>query len=346
MFTMEELIKITIVIPSYNRHKFLYRQIDYWKDYNATVIILDGSKSPLHLGQKERIPSNIQYHHLPISIEERLKFSSSLINTSFAVLLSDDEFFIPSALKNCIKEMEKDNSISVCKGLSVGFDHRFNKLKGYQVYEKLKSYKIDHKNPATRVNDHLGNYTMAVLWGLTRTEVFKKMLAAIGKGPFSTAAAVEMQCSIIGAWEGKIEIVNELMWLRSFENDNIWWSFGNLQFESWLKSEKHTSEVNSFISSIVNEINHFNVTEEDVKHSIRKALNSFAEISKVRSSLSMMINSLDKKVRFQLKKIIFFLFKKEFGLPFEIVIDKLENEGFLVDRKEVKKIIKIIQEFH
>lgn len=60
----------------------------------------------------------------------------------------------------------------------------------------------------------------------------------------------------------------------------------------------------------------------------------------------MMINSLDKKVRFQLKKIIFFLFKKEFGLPFEIVIDKLENEGFLVDRKEVKKIIKIIQEFH
>ena len=37
------LHKLTIVIISYNRHKYLKRTISYWQNYNAKVVVLDGS---------------------------------------------------------------------------------------------------------------------------------------------------------------------------------------------------------------------------------------------------------------------------------------------------------------
>ena len=82
---MKYLSKITIVIPSYNRPKYLIRQLHFWKAYNAQVIILDGSEQSWDINNDESIPNNIQYHHLPVSIEKRLSFIKTLIQTPYSV---------------------------------------------------------------------------------------------------------------------------------------------------------------------------------------------------------------------------------------------------------------------
>ena len=37
------LNKLTILIPTYNRGKYLKQTIKYWSDYNVKLIVLDGS---------------------------------------------------------------------------------------------------------------------------------------------------------------------------------------------------------------------------------------------------------------------------------------------------------------
>ena len=41
------LKKLTIVIFSYNRHKYLKQTIKYWLDYNINLVVLDGSDERL-----------------------------------------------------------------------------------------------------------------------------------------------------------------------------------------------------------------------------------------------------------------------------------------------------------
>ena len=41
------LKKLTIVIFTYNRHKYLKRTVKYWLNYNIKLLILDGSQVKL-----------------------------------------------------------------------------------------------------------------------------------------------------------------------------------------------------------------------------------------------------------------------------------------------------------
>ena len=41
------LSKITIVIPSYERQKYLIKKIKYWSNFEVDVHIVDGSDKPL-----------------------------------------------------------------------------------------------------------------------------------------------------------------------------------------------------------------------------------------------------------------------------------------------------------
>ena len=44
---MSVLEKLSIVIPTYDRHDFVRRQISYWSSSPVTIHIVDGSPDPL-----------------------------------------------------------------------------------------------------------------------------------------------------------------------------------------------------------------------------------------------------------------------------------------------------------
>ena len=90
--------KLTIVIPTYNRHPYLIRSINYWSlvlnQYQEfTLLILDGRKK---LDYQKYFHESITYFHNPVSVHERLQ-AGEMINTDMVVMISDDEFLLPSA---------------------------------------------------------------------------------------------------------------------------------------------------------------------------------------------------------------------------------------------------------
>ena len=113
------LEKLTIVIFSYNRHKYLKRTIKYWSDYNVKLLVLDGSDIKLEdpcLNIK-----NIRYIYGPKDLYGRVLSSINYIDTEFMMLACDDEFYLPSALSTCIEFLSKESSFLVVEDAQLGF---------------------------------------------------------------------------------------------------------------------------------------------------------------------------------------------------------------------------------
>jgi glycosyltransferase domain-containing protein len=110
------LSRLTVVIPTISRPEFVKRQILFWSHFDAEVRILDGAATPIDLSQFVAIPSNIQYLHEPRRFNERLSNAWRHVNTEFACLLPDDEFFLPSGLAASLKKLDENPTITGCVG--------------------------------------------------------------------------------------------------------------------------------------------------------------------------------------------------------------------------------------
>ena len=220
---MSLLSKLSIVIPTFNRPEFLIRSISYWSDYDMTVHILDGAKVPLDDKLISGFKSNINYHHMPIDLMQRLNSSIEFIGTDYSMLVADDEFFISSALESCIEELENDHEIVSCMGSAISFRVEDNIVVGNIIYPALSKHSLMQDNSLERSIFHMSNYVPSSIYSVMRSNVWKKSIrsASVKNYEVFVKAIGELQFEITSSYLGKSKIINELMWLRSFENEPI-----------------------------------------------------------------------------------------------------------------------------
>ena len=267
-----QLKNLTIIIPSFNRPKELQKQIPFWGNTDANVIILDGSETSLTI--EKPLPENISYHYLPISLNERIAYSHSLVKTRFVVILADDEIFLPSALNDSIKFLENNPDYSSCKGLCVSFRKNYfsSQLEGNFEYPDLRNHVIKSNTPCKRVTEHLTDYKTASVYAVHRQDVYKKICEVFSLGRhYSAAASYEIQISIVVAWIGKIKVLDQLMWLRNVENPSTSWDNTLLAPWVWIKDPKYSKEIEQF----ANDFEEVFSNNPDIKVCVQKALNIY-----------------------------------------------------------------------
>jgi glycosyltransferase domain-containing protein len=245
---------LTIVVPTYNRQKFAIRQMNYWKEYSAQLIILDGSEFSISKGYIDNLPINITYYHTPIPLEKRLFKSVELVKTKYAMLLGDDEFYIPSAVNECIDELEKDVNIVSCMGLAARFwTVSNNKVLGGGIYERLLGYKVDQNSASERVLYHMGNYVCSSVYGVLRANVWKNNMLLISDTIFTTPVITELQFEMGTCIQGKSKVIDKLMWLRSGENPPVSTKNWNrdIDFLVWYKNKIYKDELKALIGTFL-----------------------------------------------------------------------------------------------
>jgi glycosyltransferase domain-containing protein len=346
---VNNLAELTVVIPTFERQEFLERQVQFWKKTEARVEILDGSlKRWGHDAQLVGI-KNISYWHLPVTIEQRLLHVIDRIQTRYSVLLSDDEFFVVSALQNCLEELNTNSDIVACKGLAIGFAVTNRGIDWSVTYPTMKDYAIDQGDPRSRMMYHMKRYEMATLWAVMRADVFKRTLRAMAAGPFRSAAAGEIQTSLITAWSGKCKVTNEVMWLRSYENENIWWKSGKTPFHEWYVDPANLDEVQSFLRTIVESLEGAGAEDAEVYGAVTVALEAYVDscsthgTKRLRTALLRLLpNSLRKSI-LDLKKRL-----KGQNKPraLSTIVEEFRLSGVTVDHSQLTSIAGIVEQFH
>ena len=100
--------EITVVILSRGRESQLRRSVEYWNQTQLRVVILHNTLSPLPANIFE---SNVAYVVSPTDFASRSKIASGMIQTKYAVLCSDDELLLPSALGRMGQYLEDHKEI-------------------------------------------------------------------------------------------------------------------------------------------------------------------------------------------------------------------------------------------
>jgi glycosyltransferase domain-containing protein len=246
--------KLTIIIPTYKRHAFVIRAMQYWSGKGAKIIFIDGSKTPLRSTFLNHAESNIRYIHKPTGLYERLFLAISLIDTEYVMLGCDDEFYIPSALNSCLVKLSLDAKLVACSGRAVGFNWSNNSVVGYNVYHKLKDLILNDTSPMNRLIKHFSNYVPAHTYSVCRTSIWKVAAQSTFSKEFKFFAAFELQLEFILTYAGKTIVIPELMWMRSGECPPQYGTshsiIPSLTFFNWWFDEKNKKEKEDFVDRI------------------------------------------------------------------------------------------------
>lgn len=276
-----DLINLTIIIPSYGRHNYILRQIVYWANTSAKVLIVDGSEYPL---DKEVIDElslyeNIKYIHEQKSLNERLKIAADLISTPYSVLCGDDEFLIRSGVYSAIKKLESNNALSACIGQSLFFYRNPSLAKIlYRKGYPHNGHQLAMGNASERMVCAMHAYNAATCYSVQRTDSWR---SSWGKTIHRNFIGIsELQQALVTYIYGKFDYVEDLYWLRSTENKPVdikgKWEVKRITFDDWWIRVKYQQERDDVISSIADEIISIEgVSKNEAQVMVTKALHAY-----------------------------------------------------------------------
>jgi glycosyltransferase domain-containing protein len=215
MINMSNLKRLTLVVPPFKRQDFALRLMNYWNDKGPEVIILDGSPDPIETALLSKFDPRLRYIHKPVCLYERLAIALNLVNTDYVALAGDDEFYVPSAIESCIRELDSQPSFVACCGRAIGFSYKNNLVLGVPQYSSFENYTLDLDGPEKRLIKHMRQYAPSLIYAVCKTEPWRMSFKHILKCEFSFFASGEVQFEMLMSYAGKSKVIPELMWLRS-----------------------------------------------------------------------------------------------------------------------------------
>ena len=354
---MSLLSKLSIVIPTYNRQSYALRNMGYWSKYDVKVHVLDGSIEAIPSKYISRMGSNIHYHHLPISIGERLVYAGNLKTSEYIILSGDDEFFIPSALSTCIDELENDKSLVSCMGRCMWFNHHEGALRTDLIYKNMANYSVQHDSPDDRVLYHMKHYRPSTIYSVMRADIWKRTVSCINNEQYSVFALEELHFEVASGYLGKSKVLPILLWMRSGENTGLTDKSNLKKIGDWwtdsLNDELREQMLSEFTHKLLKDQGDVNV--KHVQEVIARSVELYMSIPKQQQPTRSIIIFQVAKLLSMLPRIIKDMLKKQAHKTYynlqnhkgiDAISEQLEIDGVYVDYKELKNVEKIIIDFH
>ena len=352
------LSQLTLVMPTYNRQSYALRNMRYWSGRGATVHVMDGSLTAISPSELIGLTDNIHYHHLPISIHERIKVAIELVATEYSVTISDDEFFIPSALESCIRELGAQPDLVSCMGRVMAFDISSGELLGYAKYLAMENYAISQNNSFDRMVAHMDPYVPSTVYSVVRTPVWRRSMSTIVQKDFSLHSYEELAFELSICCQGKSKVIPVLSWLRSqeeppFATTDIKWK-AKVYLTKWLQRNKFNLERNEFYEILGSILADNQNQATEISKGIEKAMHVKANLDNAvlyrRRYISKIVQYIPIKLKLMIKSMPFigcyFPASKEQIKPFLEAGKDFKNHGVMVDLEELSKIKLIIEGFH
>lgn len=346
------LQKLTIVIFSYNRHEYLKRTIKYWSELNVKLLVLDGSDTKLDDPCTNQ--NNTKYIYDQRDLYNRLLSSINHINTEFMILSCDDEFYLPSALSECIKFLIGNNDFSSCGGCALSFKTFNKELLGAIEYPDLKNLCLNHNDLSLRIRSHFNNYVPAHLYSVVRSSKWKIICKNVFEKEYSFFAAWELQIEFLIMVSGKSKIIPELMWLRNKEVPSIRGTSPSMSndvlISEWWYEKNFKDEKINFLHKIEktsNELSanqNFKFTKNLISELFEVYINNHSRGKLIRKKFyKKVINLIPLKLKNFIKKFLFLknIERNKTGTLLKEA-KKLELDRILVNYNELEKITRIL----
>ncbi len=271
-------MNLTIVIPTYKRQDVLLNLVRYWNDSEFQVLILDGSPSSKKSIIKELSP-NIKYFHFKNSIDDeicpigsyfrRIKRGYELVETKYALLGCDDEFYNKKILKECMDQLEEDNNYSSCMGSPYTIEIKKGEIKLKRTYKLISSILDKISDQHIRALTYFSNYQPRNIYSVCKTD-FARVLWNVfyNHRDLEIYAFYELFYEISMTLKGSSKVLNKPYWIRGKNPQSK--ELPNVRIQNYIKEIKGVEKLNKLIAELSNTLsNILKLSEESVSDYIK-----------------------------------------------------------------------------
>jgi glycosyltransferase domain-containing protein len=252
------LSNLTVIIPSYGRQEFLFKQFIHWSDTNAKLIIVDGSIKPIskNIQRLFKQNGNTTYIHLEESVGNRLLFASKFITTPYTVTSNDDDFLIKSGVISSVEYLEHNSKVVACRGQSIRAYILENKkrIRYTGIFNRFSNYEASQQQADLRLRYAFSRYNGATLFAVLRTDIWKKSwVKGYTKKYSSTNVSEFFQNIVVYIFGGVVCLpIPYSITTGAFPVVNTPTDNRSLLFSIWAKDPKYKAEKTNFVNDLAN----------------------------------------------------------------------------------------------
>lgn len=172
---------LTLLIPTHNRHVYLDRILDYYKDSEYALIIAD-STAEAYRGITEANPL-IKYLHMPgIGLPGKIDLALQGIQTPYVAMCADDDFLIPDGIVACVGFLEQHRDVAAAQGnmLSYRRGSRIGELDFRILYNEPLPRGMEADEPFERLESLFSPYK-SFFYAVHRTGYLQKTFRHAGE---------------------------------------------------------------------------------------------------------------------------------------------------------------------
>ncbi|MCO7516150.1 TIGR00180 family glycosyltransferase [Pseudomonas guariconensis] len=174
--------RFTVVLITHNRPAFLRRALQYYRNFSATILVLDSSSQA-----DEQLPQDfphVDYRHLPQftykGLQDKLTYGVNAVCTPLMTFAADDDFLLHEGMARSVEFLEQNPDYGVCHGYGMMYLGR-----GTQVdfYRRDKRVQEDYsaQDPEQRLVEFMGQF-LPPFYAVTRTDLLQQWYALLPPG--------------------------------------------------------------------------------------------------------------------------------------------------------------------
>ena len=167
--------QVTLVIPTFNRHRSLLRVLQFYLSYDILIPIkvLDSSEQEVSDPQLKKVLQSKQITYEKFdpecTIYKKIFEGTKEVKTPYIHMCADDDFIFLDALPVSISFLEQNPDFSVAKGFEIAHYYSENKL----FWHSVQSRSVTQNCPLDRLHDHFTQRNPGFFYSLQRTLIFQ-----------------------------------------------------------------------------------------------------------------------------------------------------------------------------
>lgn len=224
------MIGCSILIPTYNRPRYLKRILSYYNNYEITynIIVADSSSNENKRLNEEAISlfpdlsiTHLNRYSSELNLFHKIADAVNYVDTKYCVACADDDFITPNGINQSVDFLEKNQDFTIAHGQYVSFYLRDDERGKQQFYWKptYLHESILFPDANARLNYHLSNYSQATFYAVHRTD-FMKMIWAENRKFTNDTRFGELLPTMLTAIHGKIKCLDVLYAARELIPDS------------------------------------------------------------------------------------------------------------------------------
>ncbi len=306
------LSDLTIVVPTRNRHASLAKLLEYYAPLPVKLIVVDGSIEAFDTSGFGDHTCDLRYFHMPVPYDQRMTFASTLCDTEFAMISSDDEYYLTEGLIKALEKLRSNPLLSAVAGRCAAFVYNEQGMRLGTFYNFLKDYNENSTLASARVRQLTNCFKLisGFICSVCRASAFKAAVHVAFKQKFTCPFVQEVLFSLSLFIQGGVRTTPELLWLRNLQatpvNDAQWQR--KLDFSVWYSDPKYAAEVAQMLSCVTDFYGLF-LTEDEPEFSMSDFFIALIDFDR---QLSAGLIEADKAYDFPLS--VFLILSRQRGL--------------------------------